>query len=311
MYSPVRSAWYHWIEKSIIGFFSLLNIFGTQSSATKLKSNLLHVRITVCMCSNLSWLAHFDERTSAKVLLCFGLDCEMTESLLTRSCNPKNNLCLSHIFEEPFRKEKKMRAHANRTCRRLDFIFCMKLLRTLCTQYIQEWKKPIAWVGFPFQWYHSHADSIWPDYTFMGSVRWIFKNIHTKGIRYIFEEIFHLIEGSAFWELLGTVAWDGFQNYKIRQSAALFRFARWWNSLLTRSCNPKNNRCLSRIFEARFRGENKMRAHANWTCWRLDLYFLQNFVYNIFQSENKKTNSWFFYPMVPCRSDRTVHLYEV
>jgi len=34
MYSPVRSAWYHWIEKSTIGF-SRLKIFGTQSSAKK------------------------------------------------------------------------------------------------------------------------------------------------------------------------------------------------------------------------------------------------------------------------------------
>ena len=128
------------------------------------------------------------------------------------------------------------------------------------------------------------------------------------------KQIFHLIEWTTFFEK-GTVAWEGFQNFKIHQSAALFLLARWWNSLLTRSCDPKNNWCLSRIFEARFRGEKKMRAHANRDPNMQEVGFYeaaQNFVYQIYSRvRSKKIKNycagWFSYPMAPlsCRSNLT------
>jgi hypothetical protein len=69
-----------------------------------------------------------------------------------RSCIPKSDLCLSHIFEAQLRREKNastcknhypnmqkpLSEHAKtmiRTCRRL---YVMKLLGTLYTKYIQE-----------------------------------------------------------------------------------------------------------------------------------------------------------------------------
>jgi hypothetical protein len=55
------------------------------------------------------------------------------------------------------------------------------------------------------------------------------------------------------------------------------QFARWWNSLLTRSCNSKSNLCLSRIFVVRFRGEKK--------CERMQTVILMFFFFWFFTLE--------------------------
>ncbi len=70
------------------------------------------------------------------------------------------------------------------------------------------------------------------------------------------------------------------------------QFARWWNSLLTRSCNSKSNLRLSRIFVVRFRGEKK--------CERMQtvilMFFFDFSLLNIFgtqsseQLQKKKSN---------------------
>ena len=119
--SQIWSAWEwcRWIGKSTpaIGFyffyFSLLNIFGIQSSEQLHKIqppacsvHSLHV-LKPILTGALWW------KDSAKVLLCLEF-ATWWNFLLTRSCNPKSNLCLSRIFEVRFRGEKKMRAHANR-----------------------------------------------------------------------------------------------------------------------------------------------------------------------------------------------------
>ena len=67
------------------------------------------------------------------------------------------------------------------------------------------------------------------------------------------------------------------------------QFARWWNSLLTRSCNSKSNLRLSRIFVVRFRGEKKMRAHANRDPYVFFWFFTLEYIwYTKFWAASKK-----------------------
>ena len=136
-----------------------------------IKSNLRHVRFA-CAQTYLDWRTLVEK--SAKILICFFW---FARNGIINSWGAvfQRAIYTSPAFLKHNSAEKKMQAHAKtmiRTCRRLDF---MKLLRTLYTKYIQEFKikmkNPIARVDFPIQRHHSHADPILPDCTFMWSVR--------------------------------------------------------------------------------------------------------------------------------------------
>ncbi len=94
---------------------------------------------------------------------------------LLPSPNPKNNLCLSRIFGARFGGKDRGLV----TCKPWSkqeggwIHFCMKQLRTLNSYQIlniknKKIKIPKRLMSFsrPIQWYHSHADPIWPGGTF-------------------------------------------------------------------------------------------------------------------------------------------------
>ena len=115
--------WCHWIGKSTraIGFyfyFSLLNIFGRQSSEQLHK--IQPPACSVCMCSNLSWLAHFGEK------ICQNTDLFFFWFARNGILNSWGAVFQRAIYTSPaFLKhnsaEKKMQAHAKtmiRTCKK-------------------------------------------------------------------------------------------------------------------------------------------------------------------------------------------------
>jgi len=74
---------------------------------------------------------------------------------------------------------------------------------------------------------------------------------------------------------------------------------------LTRSCSPRNNRCLCHNFMI---PRKKMRTHANRTCHGGWVLFARSRTLCTKYIQECKNYSWFSYPMVPCRSGRTFNL---
>jgi len=176
--------WCHWIGKSTraIGFyfyFSLLNIFGRQSSEQLHK--IQPPACSVCMCSNLSWLAHFGEKICQNTdLFFFGLQ-EMEFLTHEELYSKELFIPLPHFWSTiPQRKkckhmQKPWSEHAKNHDPNMQKVVCYEAAQNFVYQIysrvINKNEKPIARVDFPIQQHHSHADPILPDCTFMWSVR--------------------------------------------------------------------------------------------------------------------------------------------
>jgi hypothetical protein len=160
-------------------YFSLLNIFGRQSSEQLHK--IQPPACSVCMCSNLSWLAHFGEKICQNTdLFFFGLQ-EMEFLTHEELYSKELFIPLPHFWSTiPQRKkckhmQKPWSEHAKNHDPNMQKVVCYEAARNFVYQIysrvINKNEKPIARVDFPIQRHHSHADPILPDCTFMWSVR--------------------------------------------------------------------------------------------------------------------------------------------
>ena len=147
-----------------------------------IKSNLLHARFA-CAQTYLDWrtlVKKICQNTDLFLFLFFGL--QDNGILNSWGAVFQRAIYVSPTFLKHNYAEKKMQAHAKtiiRTCKNHDpnmqEVVCYEAARNFVYQIYSRVKNknknPIARVDFSIQWHHSHADPIWPDCTFMWSVR--------------------------------------------------------------------------------------------------------------------------------------------
>jgi hypothetical protein len=156
----------------------------------KNESNLLLVRNMVCISASRNLISFADFVVFLNDVFLFGLqntvskswsklcgqgtvviwiaDCWYSSNILFTSHNPKNNCWHSQNFGARFGGEDRGLCLYNPFAERH---LCKKRLRTLKSfqilkTEIKNWKTYNGWWFLrPIQWYHSHADLIWPDNT--------------------------------------------------------------------------------------------------------------------------------------------------
>ncbi len=132
------------------------------------------------------WLAHFYlMKKPAKVLLYFGLDCGMMKFFTLKPQSKGQLMSLPHLWNTVWRKRSRLEhmQTVNRTSRRIGFNSAWNgsgLWSLL--KYSRVKKKIKNLKRLIFQWYHSHADPIWPDSTFKYGPRILLKVVSSEKV---------------------------------------------------------------------------------------------------------------------------------